>query len=394
MRMNALEQYTSKLNSNVFFREFSFARNTFSPKPRKELEFADHVVWVEDLLFAFQSKERNVSGNTNPKNEEKWFNDNVVREATKQIRNTLKYLRDYKDIHLTNDRNHIFNIATAKLKSIDKIVLYSSHKALPVNCRNKKYHNSSSAGFIHIFHIEDYIGICETLVTLMEIHHYLLYREELINRWDKETANIPETALLGHFLHGDQTIEPSVKSTKYLMALKDDRLEWDYTNVARIFAERITVTDNPQDYYKIITELAKFKRSDLKLFKQRFDLSREKAMANEFAMPYRFVIPWTGCGFIFTPIIKDMIERRTQYLSNLSLGHKYDQKLNKCIGLSITPDRDGYFYVEWCYIEFPWSYDDKMEKLLKDSFPFRSVKKHYVPTYIFEKTLDSDVKKL
>src|SRR4030067_2780430 len=103
--MNALERYISELNSNVFFREFSFARNKFSPEPKRQLEFADHVVWLDNLLLTFQLKERNISENTNSKKEEKWFNDNVVREATKQVRNTLGYLRDYKEIHLTNDRN-------------------------------------------------------------------------------------------------------------------------------------------------------------------------------------------------------------------------------------------------------------------------------------------------
>jgi len=143
--MNALERYTSELNSNIFFREFSFSRNKFSPEPKRELEFADHVVWLDDLSLVFQCKERNIS-ESNSANEIKWFNNNVVRDATKQIRNTLCYLRDYKEIHLTNDRNYIFNIATAKLKSIDKIVLYSAHKALPDNFRNKKHHNSSSVG--------------------------------------------------------------------------------------------------------------------------------------------------------------------------------------------------------------------------------------------------------
>lgn len=386
--MNALEQYTSELNSNVFFREFSFARNNFSPKPKEELEFADHVVWLDDLLFVFQCKERNIS-ESNSDDEKRWFNNKVVRKATKQIRNTLGYLIDYKEIHLTNDRNHIFNIATAQLKSIDKIVLYSAHDTLPINCRNKKYHNSSSVGFIHIFNIGDYMGICETLVTPTEIHHYLSYREELINQWEKETAEIPEYALLGHFLYGDLSVEPSIECKKYLMTLKDDRVEWDFTNIGRIFADRMTVISNPHDYYKIITELAKFKRTDLKLFKDRFELAKDKAMKNELAIPYRMTIP-DRVGFVFIPITQDMIDKRTQGLSNFTLAHKYDQKLSKCIGLSISPDSDEYFYVEWCYIESPWVYDEEMERMLKESFPFRPVQEYYVPTYIFDKSEGSD----
>ncbi len=386
--MNALEQYTSKLNSNVFFREFSFSRNKFSPQPKRELEFADHVVWLDDLLLVFQCKERFIYKNTNSEDEKKWFNNKVVRGATKQIRNTLEYLREYKAIHLTNDRNHTFNIVTANLKSIDKIVLYSANESLPITCRNKKYYNSSSVGFIHFFHIEDYMGICGTLVTPTEIHHYLSYREELINRWEKETANIPEYSLLGHFLYGDLSAEPSIECSKYLMALKNNRLEWDITNIARIFADRITVTRNPQDYYEIITELAKLNRTDLKFFKERFELAKDKAIKNEFAIPYRMTIPGR-MGFVFIAITQNMIDTRSKGLLNLTLAHKYDQKISKCIGLSISPDSKEFFYVEWCYIEFPWVYDEEMERMLKESFPFRPVREHYVPTYLFDNIDDN-----
>lgn len=387
--MNAFEQYISELNSNVFFREFSFSRNNFYPLPKSELQFADHVVWLDDLLIVFQCKERNISKSTNSEDEKKWFNRKVVHDATKQIRDTLKYLKKYKEIHLTNERNHIFNIATAELKSINKIVLYSAHKLLPTECRNKKYHKSSSVGFIHFFHIEDYLGICETLVTPAEIHHYLSYREELINKWEKETGHIPEYALLGHFLYGDLYAEPNIESSKYLIALKNNRSEWDFTNIVRIYADRITTTSNPQDYYEIITELANLKRTDLKLFKERFELARDKAMKNEFAIPYRMTIP-NKVGFVFIAITKDKIDKRTQWLNNLTLAHKYDQKLSKCIGLSISPDQDSkeFFYVEWCYIEFPWEYKEEMERMLKENFPFRPVREDYFPTYTFNNIIE------
>lgn len=385
--MNTLERYISKLNSNVFFREFSFARNNFSPVPKRELEFADHVIWIDDLMITFQLKERNIPNNTDSNKEGKWFNKKVVDLATKQIRNTLSYLMDYKEIHLINDRNHTFNVATANLTSVDKVVLYATNGPLPTKCRNKKYHNSSSVGFIHFFHIQDYIGICETLVTPMEIHHYLSYREEMIKLWDNETSLLPEYALVGHFLYGDLSIKPSPKDEKYLSALIDNREEWDFTNIVRTYADSIINTNTSLDYYKIVTELAKFKRTDFKLFKERFELAKSKAEGNVFALPYRMTIPWTGCGYVFVPITNDKVHVRTQALSNFTLAHKYDQKLSKCIGLSITSEGDGTFYVEWCYIEFPWEHDEEIEKMLKENFPFRSVKEHFVPTYVFDKSV-------
>jgi hypothetical protein len=387
--MTESEQYITKLNTNIFFREFSFSRNKFFPEPKEQLEFADHMIWIDDLMIIFQEKERNISNATDSASEEKWFNKKVVGEATKQVRNTLKYLREYKEIHLPNERNHIFNIATANVTSIDKIVLYSANSTLPIKCRNQKYHNSSSVGFIHIFHIDDYLGICKTLVTPMEIHHYLSYREELINKWTNETAHLPEYALVGHFLYGDLSVEPSIENKEYLTALNDNREEWDFTNIIRTYTDSMTADKTAHDYYDIITELAKFKRTDFKLFKERFELAKDKAMKNEFARPYRMTIPRTGCGFVFLPITKDMIDRRRRGLSNITLAHKYDQKLSKCIGLSFSPENDEVFYVEWCYIAFSWRHDKEMETLLKENFPFRSVKKHLVPTYLFDNSVDN-----
>jgi hypothetical protein len=35
-------------------------------------------------------------------------------------------------------------------------------------------------------------------------------------------------------------------------------------------------------------------------------------------------------------------------------------------------------------------YDEEMEKMLKESFPFRPVQKQHVPTYIFDESVEND----
>ncbi len=49
-----LEEFLAALNANIFLREFSFAKNEFSPAPGEEVEFADHVIWIDDLLIIFR----------------------------------------------------------------------------------------------------------------------------------------------------------------------------------------------------------------------------------------------------------------------------------------------------------------------------------------------------
>lgn len=80
------------------------------------------------------------------------------------------------------------------------------------------------------------------------------------------------------------------------------------------------------------------------------------------ALPYRIALPHTGCGFVFVPLIHDFMERRLQFLEYLTYAHKYDQKLLKCIGVSFAPEEDGWYSVEWCYLEFPWQDDPELDK--------------------------------
>ena len=80
--MTESEAYITKLNSNFFFKEFTYSSNKFKIDEKgQELELADNVVWLDDLLLITQIKERNKSGDSNAEN---WFKSKVLRKAVKQ----------------------------------------------------------------------------------------------------------------------------------------------------------------------------------------------------------------------------------------------------------------------------------------------------------------------
>jgi hypothetical protein len=94
--MTESEAYIAVLNSSFFFKEFTFSSNKFKIDEKgEELELADNVVWLDDLLMIIQIKERNKSGGENIKN---WFTNKVLRKAINQIKDTIKYFEIYKDI--------------------------------------------------------------------------------------------------------------------------------------------------------------------------------------------------------------------------------------------------------------------------------------------------------
>jgi hypothetical protein len=187
----------------------------------------------------------------------------------------------------------------------------------------------------------DYLGIVRTLLTPGEVAEYLSFREELIDRWETEILAVPEPALVGQYLHGDSEARPSLDYLEHLKTLEHRAEEWDMSEVIARFPDRVTTDNAPTDYYPIVRELALLKRNELREFKKRFQMSVEKARANTFVLPYRIAVPRTNCGFVFIPITKDMLPHRRTGLMNLTFAHKYDQRLPKCIGVSIADRTAG-----------------------------------------------------
>jgi hypothetical protein len=342
------------------------------------------IIWIGDLLIIYQLKEREAQIATTAEAEKRWFEKKVLGKATRQVRDTLKYLKQAESIEVHNHRGHSFHLDIQPTHELHKLVVYLPNNSLPESQRQCKYHMSRAEGLIHIMAASDYLGIIQTLLTPSEVAAYLVFREALINKWQEEIAAVPEQALVGQYLDGNLNAQPSIKFIEYLQRLDHRDEEWDISGIISMFPDRVTTDNKPTDYYPIVRELALLKRSELREFKKRFQLSIEKAHANEIVLPYRLAIPRTKCGFVFIPVIKEMLSRRRDGLQNFTLANKYDLRLSKCIGVSIADDKDSWFTAEWCYIEFPWERDAEMEKMLKDNYPFRDVKQSEFPRYTYK----------
>lgn len=76
------EDLVTRISSNVFYKEFTFHKNNFIT-PRGQKELADNVLWIDDLLFLIQVKERNASEVKTTVEENKWFENTVLKKAKK-----------------------------------------------------------------------------------------------------------------------------------------------------------------------------------------------------------------------------------------------------------------------------------------------------------------------
>src|SRR5260370_34867207 len=116
-------------------------------------------------------------------------------------------------------------------------------------------------------------------------------------------------------------------------------------------------------------------------FKKRFDFSMKKALADEPCLPHRFSTS-KGCGFVFIPLRRKDLAHRHNALINFTALNKYDQKLDRCVGLTVIAEDNGTWCdVQWCPMEFSWKEDRKLQPALSERYPFRPVKSLKIDRY-------------
>jgi hypothetical protein len=385
-----IQSFISKeLHSLLFLEEFVFARNKFNPTASSEVELADAVVLLGDVLLIYQIKERSLADAGDTDAERRWFESKVCRKATKQIRNTLHYLQKYPKIDIPNQRGHTFNLAASAATDIIKIVVYMPSRNLPKDCRLIRHHLSTTAGFIHIIDARDYLEVSRTLRVPEEVIRYFKYREAVHRHVNSPNDELSEPVVAGHFIGGDPDKPPTVHSAQYLHQLVQDDDKWDLAPLLRGLHDHLSEPTVSDDYYQIILEFMKLPRSMWRKIKERILLSIEKVRKDEFALPYRLSAPYTDCGFVFIPVKSSYTTRpewksiRVGVLEQLTRAHKYDQRLSKCVGIMVAKDDGQHLFLGWCMVSHPWHEDAEIQRALTDSFPFRPVKQAEVYGYLF-----------
>ncbi len=176
IEMTHSETYISVLNSNFFFKEFTFSKNKFQTSGKEELELADNVVWLDEILLVIQIKEQNTQSKNDPN---KWYKNKVLHKAVDQIKKTLIYLNTYDNIPIQNEQGRMLNVSKARKITPTKIVIYKPNQDITEQNRFLKFYESSQIGLVHLFHVEDYLWICKYLITPFEITEYLKFRETI-----------------------------------------------------------------------------------------------------------------------------------------------------------------------------------------------------------------------
>ena len=383
-----LEEYIAHLNSLAFWREFTFAQNKFSPLPGRELELADNLVWFGDRAYVLQLKQRD-DPTGDPAAERNWFRKKVIKKATSQIRDSLRYLNENPRIRIMNQHGHSFEIERANLATITKIVVFLPAPALPQDCWHTQYHVSQSSGdFIHILAANDYLGILETLRVPEDIARYFAYREKVTPQLRAAGIAAEEADIMGAFLNEEQM--PTPRSHEILRGLVQDLNDFDLSGLLGDLHKHIERTERPYDYYAILREFARVPRSVWREVKLRFMKSLEVTAEKRFAQPFRLSFPESDCAFMIAPLDPKLPATgpegenvRITGLTNLTSGAKYLAETSKCVGILVS--RDGeYIQIDWCLITSDWQPNPELEAFLSESNPFRAVRERSVDGFFFK----------
>lgn len=90
--MTNSEKLLSSFSENYFYKELVYADLKFTPIGGTEIELADLIINLEDIILAIQLKERNEKDRTQDKNiEEKWLKKKC-KKAKEQIKDTISYI--------------------------------------------------------------------------------------------------------------------------------------------------------------------------------------------------------------------------------------------------------------------------------------------------------------
>ena len=364
--MNKSEKKISKISSNIFFKEFTFDKNNFFSENGED-ELADLVLYLGDLLFIIQVKERNRNEIKSEKDENKWFDSKVLKKAKTQIKNSIEYLNSYKEINIKNKREHQIDITKANQKGINKVIIYD-HPQLSLiseDRKSMKFYESKISGNIHIFEIESYKFITELLHTPSEFDEFLKFRERFYLKHKNVINELPELYIIKHFIVTPDETEILEECLAKELQLKNNTDEYDLKNYLNNFSELIYYQNNPTDYYYILREIASLNRSDLIEFKKRLRCIYQNIKAKKNSLPYRFAIPRTSCGFVFLPIVLEKgIENWKIILNNQIIFFKYKHKLKKCVGVCMFI-KEGFFEIGWSFCESDWVFDEELESIIK-----------------------------
>lgn len=274
--MTNSEKIISTLSENYFYKELVYSKLKFNLQNgnNTEVEFADLIINLEDVILAIQIKERNKKHKTQDKDiEEKWLKKKC-KTAKEQIKNTISYINNAK-VSFVNARGKETRVNPKA--EIVPLVIFENDSISEYEHLLRKH--SAEGLNVNCISLEDFKCMCRELLSPIEIIEYLKWRQKFYEKNGAINLLITETES-GFFLSKPQSHESLVHQYLYErygeeVFSGDDYyyiLFKEYVSVLYEHTEEVTEEDA---CYEVVNFLAHLYHDEIKCFSERV----EKALA-------------------------------------------------------------------------------------------------------------------
>lgn len=275
--VNNTEEILSAFSKMYFYNELVQDELKFTPAGYSEVELADLIVNLGDIILAIQLKARDENEQTDDMEKESKWLDSKSKKAKKQVKDTIEYISNGEPLQFKNGGEQLITI-NPEAKIIPLVVFMN--KKIEVYPHVLKKHSENSIT-VNCMSYEDFKTMCEVLATPIEIIRYLEYRQTFyenngsVNCWINWDENdvvtflkpMRKESLVYQFLYDTYGIKHSRKKEE--VYLKDFRL------FLHNLPEHTDWESEDNASFSVIKFLAHLDRVEIKKFWERLDRARK-----------------------------------------------------------------------------------------------------------------------
>ncbi len=333
--MNKSEQLLSAFSEDYFFKELVIDELKFKPDCSTELEVADLLINLGNIIVAIQLKSRNDKDNTGDSIlENKWL-QKKCKVAKGQAKDTLQFISSGTLPNFHNKRGQTITLQSDA--EVIPLVVFENNQI--GNYPHLLTKHSDSGMNINCMSFSDYCEMCRVLVTPIEIVEYLEYRKAIY----EEHGDIDIMILNGHnnemVLTKPQEKESLVHqflAEKYGMKeAENQKMAIQYfRNFLHLLPERTMNSLSKTESYEILLFFAHFHRYEITEFWDLLEKTKNEAKNKQNGIRHslrsdisEYVIMFMANGLVpiemLLPIIRRVVEPKKIFEIDV---HWYNEK--------------------------------------------------------------------
>ncbi|MBR1599223.1 MAG: hypothetical protein IJ661_10005 [Lachnospiraceae bacterium] len=282
--MTNSERLLSAFSEKIFYKELVYSNLKFTPPGKTEVELADLIINLEDIVIIVQLKERNESDRTESiRTEERWLHTNR-KNAKKQIAETIKYIREGTTTFV-NSRG--MKMGIRQDARIVPLVVFDN-KSIEDYKHLLSYQIEADEEYVNCISLPDFQIMCKRLVSPMEIIQYIEWRERFYKENGEVNYLITDTKN-GFFISKPRNNEALV--TQYLYESYGEEKLSDVGDDVVLFNQYLYVLHEHTDFsseenssYPIVVFLAHLRLEEIRCFVERVRKGLETSKNKDFSL--------------------------------------------------------------------------------------------------------------